>query len=101
MKNETAVAWLHRAGRDDVVRVYETFMADAHARGSKVRRSLWDILAGIRRVDGYAFPIFVEAAHYRGVQPPPDAIEAGIIPRAHRRSQVKKWGPKLRDLVKS
>ncbi len=114
MKDETAPAWLARIGRHDLVAEYDRFKALMLQVGSAERRSLWDLLAGIRYYDKntgdvhfmrqgvqFRFPVFAEACDYRGVARKPGAIVTNIRPHAHRKPQVAKWGPELRNLVKS
>ena len=112
-RQETAVQWLTRIGRHDMVDCYERLRHLLLLNGSSERRSLWDLLAGIRSFhpgtcttvlvryeERFEFDVYAEACEYRGVKVKEGALFAGARPHAHRVPQVKKWGDELRHLVK-
>jgi hypothetical protein len=47
VSRETARQWLTRAGCPELVECYDAFRAHVRKLGSKERRSLWDLCAGI------------------------------------------------------
>jgi hypothetical protein len=98
-----AQQWLISIGRADVAEHYDNFVFAC--KGTKTRRSLWDLLAGERSGTTalgiyYKFPIFIEACERKGIEPPEGAILGGK-PAPPRKPQVKKWGKRLRDVRKS
>jgi hypothetical protein len=117
---ETALEWLSRVSResndsniiilaDFAVSQWIDLSESWKARDVKTRRSLWDLMAGIEQIGHntihkttmstiysgpsvFNFPIFLEACHYRGKEPPVGAVETGVRVHSHRRPQTTKWG---------
>jgi hypothetical protein len=91
------------------LRDYQKLLISWSQRGVKTRRSLYDLLSGVRNIcnkvthfkrmvpiqsgtDMFYFPVFVEVCDYRGKVPPPDAIVTGLLVRSKRRPQETKFG---------
>lgn len=88
---------------------YKLFLQSCRERGVKTRRSLYDMLAGVRNICNkithfrrmvpirsgktiFYFPVFVETCGYRGKTPPADAIRTGLPVHSERIPQTGKFG---------
>jgi hypothetical protein len=118
--HETAPEWLKRVSISSsspearslaryALEQWNLLLTSWKQRGVRTRRNLWDLLSGILQIakstkhqcnmiriesgnETFYFPILLEACHFRGKDPPSDAVKTGIMVRAHRRPQTTKWG---------
>lgn len=120
---ETSVQWLERVQLEsknpEAKRKAKQALAQWRAmtsfwkqEGLSLRRSLWDLLAGVSERGGkivgtfdsetviktggreFVFPVFVEALQRRARDPKtaPRAVFAGVHPKSFRAPQRSKWG---------
>lgn len=115
-KGETCVEWLQRVAstsRDAAARAAARHDIDEHmafnrASNRRVRRSAWDLAAGVfGKVAGvaesearlgshvYRFHVYAEACDRRGVERPPHAIVTGVPVLGHRVPQVTRHGSRF------
>lgn len=119
IEHETATEYLERVMRDSENPVacemaafaldqYKELMASWKERGVSTRRSLYDLLSGVRNISNkvthfrrmvpiksgkktYYFPVFTETCGYRGKVAPKDAISTGLAVNSERRPQPGKF----------
>lgn len=126
MKQETSIQWLERVAAESessqarkkakqAISEWRAMTQYWKESGLRVRRSLWDLLAGVSERGGkivesfdaetvvktggrtFKFPVFVEAVRRRSrdVKSAPGAVETGISPQSFRTPQTTKWGSSI------